>query len=79
MSYVEKMNGIILKLYFEKAYNKVKLSFLQQAMCMKGFSPKWYAWIQTLVLGGHAEVKVKDDVGPFLILTKAYNRVFLSR
>jgi hypothetical protein len=60
-----KLSGITLKLDFDKAYDKFKWDFLQQAMCMKGFSPKWCAWIQTLVSGGHVGVKVNDDIGPF--------------
>jgi hypothetical protein len=35
----KKIDGIILKLDFEKAYDKVNWKFLQQAMRMKGFSP----------------------------------------
>jgi hypothetical protein len=34
----KKLNGVILKLDFEKAYDKVKWSFLQQTLCMKGYS-----------------------------------------
>jgi hypothetical protein len=40
------LDGVIINLDIEKAYDKLKLSFLQQAMCMKGFSPSWCAWIQ---------------------------------
>jgi hypothetical protein len=36
-----KQNGIILKLDFEKAYDKVKWSFVRQVLEMKGFSGKW--------------------------------------
>jgi hypothetical protein len=36
----KKMNGVILKIDFEKAYEKVKWSFLQQTLRMKGFSEK---------------------------------------
>jgi hypothetical protein len=32
--------GVIIKLDFEKAYDEVKLSFLQQTLRMKGFSPE---------------------------------------
>jgi hypothetical protein len=32
------MNGVILKLDFEKAYDKLKWSFLQQTLGMKGFT-----------------------------------------
>jgi hypothetical protein len=33
-----KLNGVILKIDFKKAYDKVKWSFLQQTLRMKGFS-----------------------------------------
>jgi hypothetical protein len=36
----KKLNGVILKINFEKAYDKVKWSFLQQILRMKGFSDK---------------------------------------
>jgi hypothetical protein len=36
--YFKKSNGVILKLDFEKAYDKVKWSFLRQTLRMKGFS-----------------------------------------
>jgi hypothetical protein len=41
----KKLNGVILKLDFEKAYDKVKWSFLQQTLGMTGFSPEWRALI----------------------------------
>jgi hypothetical protein len=34
----KKLNGVILKLDFEKVYDKVKWSFLHQTLRMKGFS-----------------------------------------
>jgi hypothetical protein len=36
----KKLNVLILKLDFEKAFDKVKLAFLQHAMRIKGFSSK---------------------------------------
>jgi hypothetical protein len=36
----KKQNGVILKIDFEKAYDKVKWSFLFQTLKMKGFSSK---------------------------------------
>jgi hypothetical protein len=38
--HIKKLNGVILKINFEKAYDKVKWSFLQQILRMKGFSDK---------------------------------------
>jgi hypothetical protein len=58
----KKLNGVILKIDFEKAYNKVKWSFLQQALRMKGFSSQWCDWIPSFVSGGHVGIKVNDGL-----------------
>ena len=63
--HTKKRNGVIFKIDFEKAYDKVKWSFLQQTLRMKGFSPKWCRWVQNMVTGGSVGIKVNDDVGPF--------------
>ena len=39
--HVKKLDGVIFKVDFEKAYDKVKWSFLQQALRMKGFDEAW--------------------------------------
>ena len=39
--HTKKQDGVIFKIDFEKAYDKVKWSFLQQTLRMKGFSGKW--------------------------------------
>lgn len=59
----KKLDGIILKIDFEKAYDKVKWDFLHQALRMKGFAPRWCEWIASFVQGGHVCVKVNDEVG----------------
>lgn len=43
--HTKKMDGIIFKIDFEKAYDKVKWQFLQQTLRMKGFSQSWCNWI----------------------------------
>lgn len=35
----KKLNGVVLKLDFEKTYDKVNWSFLQQTLRMKDLSP----------------------------------------
>ena len=45
----KKQNGVIFKIDFEKAYNKVKWDFLQQSFRMKGFDPKWCEWVKFFV------------------------------
>jgi hypothetical protein len=59
------LNGVILKLDFEKAYDKVKWSFLQQTLRMKGFSDEWRALIDSFVCGGSVAIKINDDVGRY--------------
>jgi hypothetical protein len=57
----KKLNGVILKIDFEKAYDKVKWSFLQQTLKMKGFSDEYRALIHSFVSGGSVTIKVNDD------------------
>ena len=56
--HTKKQNGVIFKIDFEKAYDKVKWSFLQQTLRMKGFSPKWCRWIERMISGGSVGIKV---------------------
>jgi hypothetical protein len=61
----KNLSGIIFKIDFEKAYDKVKWSFLLQTLRMKGFSAKWISWIHTFISGGSVAVNVNDDIGHF--------------
>ena len=61
--HTKKLNGVILKIYFEMAYDKVKWSFLQQTLRMKGFSSRWCTWIENFVTGGSVGIKINDDIG----------------
>ena len=61
----KKLNGVILMIDFEKAYDKVKWSFLQQTLRMKGFSDEWRSMIDSFVSGGSVAIKVNDDIGRY--------------
>ena len=61
----KKQSGILLKLDFEKAYDKVKWDFLQQTLRMKGFAPQWCDWIKKTVTGGSVGIQVNNIVGSF--------------
>jgi hypothetical protein len=52
---------VILKIDFEKAYDKVIWSSLQRTLRMKGFSAEWRALIHSFVLGGSVAIKVNDN------------------
>jgi hypothetical protein len=59
------MDGVLLKIDFEKAYDKVKWPFLQQVLRMKGFNSKWCNWIDNFVTRGTVGIKVNDDIGHY--------------
>lgn len=59
----KKLDGVLFKIDFVKAYNKVKWSFLQQVLRMKGFDPKWCDLIKKIVQEGSVGIKVNDDIG----------------
>ena len=60
-----KQSGVSFKIDFEKAYDKVKWSFIQQTLRMKGFSNTWCEWIDSIMTGGHVGIKVNDQIGPY--------------
>lgn len=61
----KKLDGLIFKVDFEKAYDKVKWSFLQQTLRMKGFDELWRKHVDCFIKKGSVGVKVNDDVGHF--------------
>ena len=62
---VKKEEGIILKLNFEKAYDKVSWSFLEEVMIRKGFDSKWIGWTMQAVRGGRVAVDINGERGDF--------------
>jgi hypothetical protein len=61
----KKMDGVLLKIDFEKAYDKVNWSFLQQTLRMKGFDPKWCEWVQRFIEKGSVGINVNNDIGHY--------------
>jgi hypothetical protein len=74
----KKMSGVILKLDFEKAYDKVNSNFLQQTLRMNGFSEKWCHWIDQFVSKGSVGVKVNDEIDRYFQTKKGRSFVTFS-
>ena len=45
----KKLDGVVFKVDFEKAYDKVKWPFLQQALRMKGFNEAWRSQVDSFI------------------------------
>jgi hypothetical protein len=68
-----------LKIDFEKTYDKVKWSFLQQTLKMKGFSKERCALIHSFVSGRSVAIKFNDDVGKYSKLRRNLDKMIHYR
>jgi hypothetical protein len=60
-----KGSGVLFKIYFEKAFEKVKWSFLLQVLEMKDFPNIWNDMVMKVVKGRKVEITVNNENGPY--------------
>ena len=61
----KKTDGVLFKINFEKACDKVKWSFLQQALRMKDFPPLWCEWVARFMQGGSVSIHFNVAIGHY--------------
>lgn len=49
---VTKKEGVILKLDFKKAYDKINWGFRMEVLSRKNFPHKWVHWMRQIIEGG---------------------------
>jgi hypothetical protein len=59
------MSGVLFKIDFEKAYDKVNWAFLYQMMNARCLGDVLCDWIMKVVRGGRCVVKVNDTIRPY--------------
>lgn len=67
----EKLDGILFKVDFEKAYDKVNWVFIYRMLQAKEFPVLWCDWIMKVIRGVKVAVKVNDQVGPYFETNKS--------
>lgn len=61
----KKQSGILCKVDFEKAYDKINWDFIFKILQAKHFLEKICDWIMKIIRGGKVAVKVNDQIGPY--------------
>jgi hypothetical protein len=64
-THVRKQLGVVLKLDFDKAYDKVNWNFLLSCHVAKGFGEIWCNWIRKVIHNGTVSVKLNNAHGPY--------------
>jgi hypothetical protein len=57
----KKKKGIIMKLDFEKAYNKVQWLLLLEVLEKKNFPSRWIQWTKQVVSGGKLGINLNGE------------------
>lgn len=55
--------GVVLKLYYEKAYDKVNWDFLLEVLEKRDFRTKWISWIRNILYNGFVGITVNNSEG----------------
>jgi hypothetical protein len=61
----KKRKWIIMKVDFEKAYDKVQWSFLFEVLERKFFPEKWILWMKQVVCGGRVGINLNGEPGEY--------------
>jgi hypothetical protein len=58
--------GVLFKIDFKKAYDKVSWKLLFECLHMRGFNSTWCDWIKQVVSRGTVSIKLNNLCGPYI-------------
>lgn len=59
--------GMILKIDYEKVYDRANLDFVYEVLELRGFGRKWINWIKSITQQGSTGVKINGEESDFFI------------
>jgi retron-type reverse transcriptase len=69
-THVKKHIGVVLKLDFEKAFDKVNWDFLLDSQRAMGFGDFWCNKVEKILRNGTVSVKINNVTGPYFQSSK---------
>jgi hypothetical protein len=69
-----KEKGVVLKLDYEKAFDKVDLEFLFDLLEKRGFGKHWINLTKSVVIGGSVGVKMNNIIGNYFTIGKGMRK-----
>jgi Reverse transcriptase (RNA-dependent DNA polymerase) len=63
----DKTPGVLLKVDFEKAYDRVNWDFIQEILLSKGFGAVWTKWIISLLQGAQICININRTPTPYFV------------
>ena len=65
-----KLDAVLFKVDFEKAYDKINWDFAFTILRMKGFPSQFIEWVKQSVKDGKVAIMVNDHIGKFFLTMK---------
>jgi retron-type reverse transcriptase len=66
----EKKEFLLLKLDYEKVFDKVNIDFLLDILKKRGLCPNVISWIKAIPTNGYVGVKLNNVIGSYFITSK---------
>ena len=63
--HTKKKSGVLFKIDFEKAYDKINWDFVFVSLKMKGFPDRFIEWVRKSVENGKVAIMVNDHIGNY--------------
>lgn len=64
-SKMHNQQGVIIKVDFEKAYDKINWEYLLEILNSRGFSHRWILWMNNWLRSSQSCISINGDLTPY--------------